>query len=41
MHCADLAEAYVTQDEYKLKASVKKMLRAKAKTKAVARISPK
>ncbi len=40
MYCADLAEAYVTWGEYKLKACVKKMLRAKAKAKAVPKPSP-
>jgi hypothetical protein len=36
MYCADLAEAYVAQGEYELEVYVKKMLRAKAKAKAVA-----
>ena len=41
MYCADLAEAYVMQGEYKLEACVKKMLRAEAKSKAVTKNSPK
>ncbi len=41
MYCLDLAEGYVMQGEYKLKACVKKMLKAEAISKAVAKISPK
>jgi hypothetical protein len=41
MYCEDLTEAYVMQGEYRLKACVKKMLRAEAKAKAVSKISPK
>ncbi len=40
MYHADLAEAYVTLGEYKLEVCVKKMLRAEAKAKVVAKISP-
>ncbi len=36
IYCTDLAEAFVTQGEYKLKACVNKMLGAAAKAKAVA-----
>jgi hypothetical protein len=41
MYCAESAEAYVAQGEYTLKACVKKILRAKAKAKTIAKISPK
>jgi hypothetical protein len=41
LYCADLAEAYVTWGKNKLEAYANKMVRAAAKTKAVAKISPK
>jgi hypothetical protein len=41
MYCVDLAEAYVMQGEHKLEPCMKKMLRAEAKAKAAAKISPK
>jgi hypothetical protein len=41
MNCADLAEAYVLQGEYKLEACVIKMLRVEMKAKAIVKISSK
>jgi hypothetical protein len=41
MYCADLADAYVMQDEYKLVDYVNKMLRAMAKAEAKAKGIPK
>jgi hypothetical protein len=41
MYCANLADAYVLQGEYKLKDYVNKMLKAMAKARAEVRGSPK